>query len=57
MCFLHFYLNLNTPVNNNTQELFIEIVQQFEELGRQVDSLAAGKFTPGVTSPDNLRQA
>ena len=54
--FLHFYLKLNTLVNN-AQELIIELVQHFEDLGRQVDSLAAGKLAPGVISPDKLHQA
>ena len=52
--FLHFYLSLNSLVNN-AQELVIELVQHFEDLGRQVDSLASGKLTPGVISPSELQ--
>ena len=54
--FLHFYIKLNTLVSN-AQELVVELVQHFEDLGRQVDSLSTGKLTPGVISPQALRNA
>ena len=54
--FLQYYLHLNS-LTNSAQELIIEMVQFFEDLGRQIDMLANGELTPVVIAPIKLKDA
>ena len=48
------YLTLNSMVNI-AQELVMEMIQRFEDLERQIDTLSSGRLTPGVISSKELR--